>query len=208
MRRIDPGLAADRGVDLRQQRSRHLHKIDAAAQDRSRKAGEIADHATAECHHQVVALDLRRYQGFADLFEAGIGFRAFALVNNDSRGGDAGLRQRGLGLLEPIPGDIAVGDDGGARAGPQLSDTGAQRWQHIAADDDVVGAVAERDIDRDRVGMFQRRGHRVTPSAPGVACAAEAVPPVHSQVCRASMHSSTIFSCGTSRDQIVRSACR
>ena len=70
VRRIDPGLAADRGIDLRQQRGRHLHEIDAAAQDRGGKAGEIADHAAAERDDQIVALDLRRDQRFADLLEA------------------------------------------------------------------------------------------------------------------------------------------
>jgi hypothetical protein len=73
-RRIDPGLAADRRVDLRQQRGRHLHEIDAAAQDRRRKAGEIADHAAAERDHQIVALDFGRDQRLGDLFESGIGF--------------------------------------------------------------------------------------------------------------------------------------
>ena len=27
----------------------------------------------------------------------------------------------------------------------------AERRQHVAADDDVIGAIAERDIDRDRM---------------------------------------------------------
>jgi hypothetical protein len=56
-----------------------------------------------------------------------------------------------------------VGDDRGARAGPQRGDARAQRLQHAAADDDVIGALAERDIDGDRIGMFQRRGHRAAP---------------------------------------------
>ncbi len=201
LRRIDPGLAADRRIDLRQQRGRHLHEIDAAAQDRGRKACEIADHAAAERDHQIVALDLRRYQRFADLFEPGIGFRSFAFVDNDARRGDAGLRQRGLGFFQPMFCDVAVGNDGGARAGPQRGDTGAQRLHHIAANDNVIGALAERDVDRDRVGMFQGRGHHVAPIRPGVSFA-----PPHSKACKPSMHSSTIFSCGTSRDQIVRSA--
>ena len=58
LRRVDAGLAADGRVDLRQQRGRHLHEIDAAAQDRRGKAREIADHAAAERDHQIVALDL------------------------------------------------------------------------------------------------------------------------------------------------------
>ena len=50
--------------------------------------------------------------------------------------------------------DIAVGDDGGARAGPQRGDPVAERWQHTAADDDVIGAIAERDVDGDGSECF------------------------------------------------------
>ena len=68
--RIDPGLAADRGIDLRQQRGRHLHDVEAAAQDRGGKAREIADHAAAERDHHVVALDARIEQPVADVLAA------------------------------------------------------------------------------------------------------------------------------------------
>ncbi len=102
LRRVDAGLAADRGIHLRQQRGRHLHEIDAAAQDRRCKAGEIADHAAAERDHQIVALDLGRDQRFGDLFETGIGFRPLAFLDDDSRGRNAGLGQRTLGLLQPV----------------------------------------------------------------------------------------------------------
>ncbi len=95
-----------------------------------------------------------------------------------------------------------VGDDGGTDPRPQGGDTGAQRRQYVAADHDVIGAVTERDIDNDGIGMFQGRGHGVALSAVGVSSAA----PPQSQACSASTHSSTIFSCGTSRDQIVMSA--
>src|SRR4051812_43095345 len=96
----------------------------------------------------------------------------------------------------------AVGDDGGARAGPQCCDAPAQRLQHVAADHDVIGAVAECDVDNDGGGVLQRRGHDVAPIWSGVTTGA----PPQSLACSASMHSSTILSCGTSRDQIVRSA--
>ena len=84
LRRVDAGLAADRGIDLGQKRSRHLHEIDAAAQDRRRKAGEIADHPAAERNHQIVALDLRRDQRLRDLFETGISLRHLAFLDDDS----------------------------------------------------------------------------------------------------------------------------
>ena len=104
LRRVDAGLAADRRIHLRQKRGRHLHEIDAATQDRRRKAGEIADHAAAERDHQIVAFDLCRDQGLADLFEAGIGFRPLALLDDDARRRNAGFRQRAFGLLQPVLG--------------------------------------------------------------------------------------------------------
>ena len=106
-------------------------------------------------------------------------------------------------LLEPVLGDSAVGDDGGAGARPQGGDAAAQRLQHVAADHDVIGAIAERDIDGNGIGMLQGRGHGVALSV----FDASFVALPHSRPCSASMHSSTIFSCGTSRDQIVMSAC-
>ena len=60
VRRIDAGLAADRGIDLRQQRGRHLHEVEAAPHARRGEAGEIADHAAAERDDQIAALDARR----------------------------------------------------------------------------------------------------------------------------------------------------
>src|SRR6185312_14465339 len=67
--RIDAGLAADRRVDLRQQRGRHLHEIDAAAYARRGEAGEIADDAAAERDHQIAALDARADDLLADALE-------------------------------------------------------------------------------------------------------------------------------------------
>ena len=201
MRRVDAGLAADGGIHLRQQRGRHLHEIDAAAQDRGRKAREVADHAAAERDDEIVALDLRRDQLLADIFQALIAFRNLALVDDDPRRGDAGVEQRRLGLAQPVCRNKLVGDDGRARAGPQRRDARAQRSQHAAADDDVIGAVAERDIDRNGIGIFQRRGHRVAPTISLVVSLAP-----QRCACSAAMHSSTIFSCSTSREATVMSA--
>ena len=195
--RVDAGLAADRGIDLGQKRGRHLHEIDAAAQDRRRKAGEIADHATAERNHQIAALDPGCDQRLGDLF---------AFLDDDARRRDAGLRQRTFGLLQPVLCHSAVGDDGGPHAGAQRGDARAERRQHATANHDVIGAVAEGYVDRDIGGMFQWRRHGVT-LIPSVVGSAEGAPP-HSRARRASIHSSTMRSCGTSREPIVRSAVR
>jgi hypothetical protein len=47
-RMIDGHLAADTGVDLREQACRHLHERDAAHIGCGHEAGEIADHASAQ----------------------------------------------------------------------------------------------------------------------------------------------------------------
>ena len=63
VRRIDAGLAADRGIDLGEERGRDLDEVDAAAQDRGGKAGEVADDAAAEGDDAIAALDRRRPAG-------------------------------------------------------------------------------------------------------------------------------------------------
>src|SRR2546429_931102 len=140
------------------------------------------------------------------IFETGIGFRYFTFLDDDARRLNAGFGKRTLGLLQPVLCHGAVGDDGGPHAGAQRGDAGAERLQHATADDDVVGALAKRDVDRDIGGMFQWRSHGVTliPSVVGWAEGATA----HSRARRASIHSSTMRSCGTSREAIVRSAVR
>ena len=50
-RMVDAGLAADAGVDLRQQRGRHLHERHAAHEGRGGEAGQVADDAAAEGDH-------------------------------------------------------------------------------------------------------------------------------------------------------------
>ena len=122
-----PVLPPTEEFDLRQQRGRHLHEIDAAAQDRRGKAREIADHAAAERDHQIVALDPRRDQRFADLLEPGIALRALAFARRRSRDvGDAGRGERCLGRLQPMLRDRAVGDDRGAHARPKRCDARAR----------------------------------------------------------------------------------
>ena len=83
LRRVDSGLAADRGIHLRQQRGRHLHEIEAAADDRGGKTGEVADHAAAERDHEIVALDLGLDQFLADKFDAFVTLRGLSFVDDN-----------------------------------------------------------------------------------------------------------------------------
>ena len=54
-RRVDAGLAADRGVDHREQRRRHLHDWDAAHVRRGDESGQVANDAAAERDDRRVA---------------------------------------------------------------------------------------------------------------------------------------------------------
>ena len=77
----------------------------------------------------------------------------------------------------------------------------------------LIAARIERNVDGDGIGVFQgcRHGVALIPSVGavvvvGVDSWAGGTAWPHSRARKASMHSSTIRSCGTSRDRIVRSA--
>ena len=91
---VDAGLAADRGIDLREQRRRHLDEAHAAPHDAGGKAGEVADHAAAEGEDDVAALEPRGEQRVDDLSSAAKLFDAFAGRDDDRDMLDAG-RSRG-----------------------------------------------------------------------------------------------------------------
>ena len=150
--RIDAGLAADRGIDLRQQRGRHLDEIEAAPHARRREAREIADHAAAERDDEIVALDPRRDQRLADVFEYRRSFfepSPAGTMTCDTPMPAASSDVCAAGEMRAP--DILVGDDRGARARPQRRHARSELREHAAADHDVIGAVAERDIDDDRI---------------------------------------------------------
>ena len=65
LRGVDAGLAADRGVDLGEQRGRQLHHAHAAPQDAGGKAGQVADHAAAQRNDAIAPLDAELEQALA-----------------------------------------------------------------------------------------------------------------------------------------------
>src|SRR5690349_13365490 len=54
-REIDSSLAADRGIDLRQQGCGHLRQRQSAQVNRRAEAGEIANHTAAQRHDEIVS---------------------------------------------------------------------------------------------------------------------------------------------------------
>src|SRR5262249_38280089 len=111
--------------------------------------------------------------------------------------------KRGFGRRAVVACDRFIADDRGHGPGPQRDDFFPQQRQLPAANDDVVAALAERNIDDDRIAGAQRRSHgRRSPCAAALAVAS-AVP---SWSASALTISSTILSCSTSRDCTVMSA--
>ena len=155
---IDAGLAADRRIDLRQQRRRHLHEVEAAPHAGRGIAGEIADHAAAERDHQIAALDARRDDRLAHGFEGRVVLGALAWRHDDGRTFNAGRLQR---APRPPPDDawprsasVTIATLAAGRSALMRSPSDRDQ---PAADDDVVGArrparPAPRSVHRERSG--------------------------------------------------------
>ena len=93
---------------------------------------------------------------------------------------DAGARKRCFRRREMMARHRLVGDDRDLASRPQRCDPLAERRDQAAPDDDVVGAVAERDIDDDRIAGAQRRGHGAVPVFRRGACGGDAAAqPLH-----------------------------
>ena len=117
VRRIDAGLAADRGIDLGQQRRRNLDEVDAAAQDRCGKAGEIADDAATQAmiiSRRSMPAASRPSHSIGEMRDSSWSPRPPARrLSVDSIPAAARLARKRFKVKLR---DIAVGDDGGDRA--------------------------------------------------------------------------------------------
>ena len=151
---IDRGLAADRGIDLRQQRGRHLHVIEPAPHHRGGEAGEVADDAAAERDDEIAALDARRddlprrpariRESFSTPSPAGTITRLDAIAPAGERGFGSGRAQTRATFSSVTIATLAPGRNAAMRV--------AERSDESAADHDVIAAVAERDTDGCRIG--------------------------------------------------------
>ena len=158
---VDRGLAADRRVDLRQQRRGHLHEGHAAHVAGRGEAGHVADHAAAQREQHRPAVAGGAQQRVVDALERRGVLEGFAVGQLDRQHPCVVRRQRRLqpgGVQRP---DGGVGDDHrGLRlrqAGP-----GGGIVQQAGADQDVVAAIAQLDADgrADRGGGGRSGGGR------------------------------------------------
>ena len=97
---------------------------------------------------EVAPLDVRLDQRVADAREFGIGLRRFARrADDDADVFSPAASRLGRKRLEMQRRDRRVGDDGAMRAGRERRDMGAGGVDQPGADQDRVGARAERDVD-------------------------------------------------------------
>ena len=81
---VHAGLAADRGVHLRQQRGRNLHDRDAAHEDRREESGHVVDDAAAERDHHAGAVAAAPHHLLGQRFDGASRFRSSPPGRNET----------------------------------------------------------------------------------------------------------------------------
>eukprot|EP01022_Parablepharisma_sp_SALTPOND_P033114 TRINITY_DN881_c1_g1_i23.p1 TRINITY_DN881_c1_g1~~TRINITY_DN881_c1_g1_i23.p1 ORF type:complete len:1292 (+),score=465.19 TRINITY_DN881_c1_g1_i23:16524-20399(+) len=145
---VDAGLAADRRIHLRQQGGGHLHEGHAAHIGGCGKAGQVADHATAQGHQGGLAVALVGQQAIEDRHQAGPVLFFLAIGQHDLGDLLAGLTQGAADLLQVQRANLVVGDDGDTLAG-HVARQQAGIVQQAATDVDGVAALAQVDVEGD-----------------------------------------------------------
>ncbi len=115
---VDSDLAAHRAVNLGEQGCGQHQQRDAAGVSRRDEARQVADHSTAECHHDGVPVGPH---GDQLVIELGGGLKALARLaggEHHRMGVDADLLECGPTVWQVVqPGDIPVRDDERRTAG-------------------------------------------------------------------------------------------
>ena len=141
-RHVDAGLAADRAVDLSQQRGGDLDEIDAAQQDRRRETGKIADHAAAQRDNLRRALAACRDHGVQHMRKLRDILAGLAGRNDGVFAANSRCAQIGGQGVEVQRRHVAVGDDINARLRQDRLDHLCRTGQQTASDMDRVGLRA------------------------------------------------------------------
>ena len=145
---VDRRLAADGGIHHGQQGGGYLHEVDAAHVGCSAKARQVAHHAAAAGHHEVVAAKAVLGQHLPDLCRHGdvLG----GLSRRDEQVVDlvAGFLQAALDQLGVGGAHVLVADDHGLVEVLELAHDGAEHPHAAPAHADLVAAaVGKADGD-------------------------------------------------------------
>ncbi len=142
---VDPGLAADRAVDLGQQGRRDLHEVDAAQQRRRGKSGHVANDAAAQRHQHRTALDAAGQDLLGQAAEMVEIFGFFARRQHNGVMRDPGVGEAVAQRRQVMPGDSLVGDDHRLTAAHQGQDLTPGLLDQSWPDNNVIGALAQFD---------------------------------------------------------------
>ncbi len=140
---VHAGLAADRAVDHREQRGRHLHDVDPAVVDRRREAGRVADDPAAHREHEVAAQQAPFGEAAAQRFDRRERLGVLAFAHLEGAGVGSGRRQGVAHRATAVAVDRRLGDD--RDPAPAAYELG-QRVV-VVRDHHVVAAVAEVDAN-------------------------------------------------------------
>ncbi len=145
VRGVDASFAADGAIDLCEQCRWDLYEADATAEDGGSEAGEVAYDPAAECDDDVAALNAMTKELVGDICERGEVLGCFTW-RHDNDAAHA-VAECGLQCRQVVFGHGFVGDDCGACVAEALAEGRASAGYEVAADEDVVGALAERDVN-------------------------------------------------------------
>ena len=143
-RMVDADLAANRAVDLRQERGRYVDERDAAQVGGGGVAREVADDAAAERDEGGRALGVRLDEGVVNLHDRRHLLVAFA-VGHDDRFGLRGLREA-LPVESP---DGRAGDDEPSSRRLHVVEQLCEVSEHAVTEGDDVRARGSGDVDAD-----------------------------------------------------------
>ncbi len=142
---IDTGLAADRRIDLCQQRRRHLNEGHTALVRSGGEAGQVADHTTAQGNDRRATVAALGEQGVEDMTQRLPVLELLAIGQHDLGQGHARSAQRYGELLQIQRRDCAIADDDRTWR-PQLRSNQLGMAEQAATNMDGIGALAQTDI--------------------------------------------------------------
>ena len=147
-RGVHGGLSAYGGINLRQQRRRHLHETHAAFHETGREPTHITDDAAAEGDQHVAPVGAARQQPVEHIAQLREGLGLFAgrqghPVELDARAADSRLQFRRMMLLHRL-----VRQHIGARTLQHHAEARPEFTQRPMPGQDVIGACAKCNTDR------------------------------------------------------------
>ena len=146
MRRVDPRLAADRAIHLRQQRCGNLHKPNPTAQHCSGEADQITNHTTPEGNDNIAAFDLMFQQPFHASFELRPALCAFPCRKRQTDRSNTLRGQCRLKRGKMQRSDMRIGHDCYTWTFQQRRDLDPGTGKQVRANAHVISTTVQRNV--------------------------------------------------------------